>query len=82
MDYLGIQGRNGSDHVGEPNMEAQTTQDERHDVARRLFAALCKQYPDRYIAPIEQPEVAVSPAERRTDTREGCASFEAITGRP
>jgi hypothetical protein len=63
-------------------MEARVIQDERRDVARRLFAALCTQYPDRYIALIEQPEVAVSPAERRTDTPEGSASFEAITGRP
>jgi hypothetical protein len=49
-------------------MEAGPAQDERRDVARRLFAALCARYPDRYIALIEQPELSTSPAKRRTDT--------------
>jgi hypothetical protein len=31
------------------------TKDERRAVARRIFEALCAQYPDRYIALVEQP---------------------------
>jgi hypothetical protein len=39
-------------------MEAPLAQDDRRAVARRLFVALCAQYPDRHIALIEQPGVA------------------------
>ena len=31
------------------------TKEERRAVARRIFAALCERYPDRYIALVEQP---------------------------
>ena len=31
------------------------TKEERQAVARRIFEALCKHYPDRYIALVEQP---------------------------
>ena len=34
------------------------TKEERRAVARRIFEALCRQYPDRYIALVEQPESA------------------------
>ena len=43
----------------EPNVEQQhLAQEERHDVAHRLFKALCGLYPDRYIALIEPRIVA------------------------
>jgi hypothetical protein len=31
------------------------TKEERRAVARRIFEALCEQYPDRYITLVEQP---------------------------
>ena len=31
------------------------TKEERQVVARRIYEALCAQYPDRYIALVEQP---------------------------
>jgi hypothetical protein len=31
------------------------TKDERRAVARRIFEALCAQYPDRYVTLVEQP---------------------------
>jgi hypothetical protein len=42
--------------------------------ARRIFAALCEQYPDRYIALIEQPELATNDLKRRTATKAALAS--------
>ena len=44
-------------------MKAQLTQDERRVIARRIFAALCTQYPDRYVALVEEPRRATMLAE-------------------
>ncbi len=49
-------------------MEPRPTEDERRLLARRIFAALCEQYPDRYIAIIEQPKLATGKPKRRTGT--------------
>jgi len=53
---------------GAKQMKSQAD-DDRRPIARRIFAALCARYPDRYIALIEQPPVhppelaTASPAE-------------------
>ena len=44
-------------------MDARLSQDERSAVARRIFAALCAHYPDRYIALSERPRLGSSSPE-------------------
>jgi hypothetical protein len=39
-------------------MEQALDQNDPRYIARRLFAALCAQYPDQYIALVEQPPLA------------------------
>jgi hypothetical protein len=39
-------------------MEQQPPKDERREIARRLFKALCTKFPDRYVILIESRDVA------------------------
>jgi hypothetical protein len=41
--------------LGEYQMKPRRTREERQAIARRIFEALCKHYPDRYVALVEQP---------------------------
>jgi hypothetical protein len=52
---------------------------DRHAVARRLFDALCVQYPDKYIALIQPPDVASDPlpAPEIGDTKGSGVAIEA-----
>jgi hypothetical protein len=49
---------------------------DRQAVARRLFDALCVQYPDKYIALVQPPDVASNllPAPEIDDTQKAPAS--------
>jgi hypothetical protein len=38
-------------------MKQQLEKEDQRDVARRLFHALCAQFPDRYIVLVEPPDV-------------------------
>ena len=44
-------------------MDARLSQEERRAVAQRIFAALCANYPDRYIALFERPQVGIGSPE-------------------
>jgi hypothetical protein len=55
-------------------MEQQPSKDDRRDIARRLFQALCARFPDRYIILIESRDLAKGgPFQPTLDSEDGVA---------
>ena len=57
MDFSGESSQSSTSGDGAEQMTEVSEIDDRRAVARRLFDALCAQYPDKYIALLQPPDV-------------------------